>query len=113
MSANAYIRNFIENECTKVEKGEIDCICPICYEEDDELEENEEQHTYILLPCKHLYHVHCISEWFKIQNNCPHCRKKYNFKTRGLTDSDQLRIYAVNYNVLRIFSGMGGLPYSQ
>ena len=27
-------------------------------------------------------------------------------------DTDYLRIYAVNYNVLRIMSGMGGLAYS-
>ena len=28
------------------------------------------------------------------------------------TDSDVMRLYAVNYNVLRILSGMGGLAYS-
>ena len=29
-----------------------------------------------------------------------------------LSESGTLRIYAVNYNVLRIMSGMGGLAYS-
>jgi hypothetical protein len=32
--------------------------------------------------------------------------------TVGSTLSAQVRIYAVNYNVLRIMSGMGGLAYS-
>ena len=30
----------------------------------------------------------------------------------NLDDEDALEIYAVNYNVLRIMSGMGGLAYS-
>ena len=28
------------------------------------------------------------------------------------TDSDNIYVYAINYNVLRIMSGMGGLAYS-
>ena len=34
-----------------------------------------------------------------------------NAKTTGLT-ATKLNVYAVNYNVLRILSGMGGLAYS-
>jgi hypothetical protein len=30
----------------------------------------------------------------------------------GLTTDTNLNVYAVNYNVLRILSGMGGLAYS-
>jgi len=30
----------------------------------------------------------------------------------SVTDEDDVTIYAVNYNVLRIMSGMGGLAYS-
>ena len=34
------------------------------------------------------------------------------WKTGGTTRNASLRVYAVNYNVLRIMSGMGGLAYS-
>ena len=36
----------------------------------------------------------------------------YSSKVAGGSTSDGLHIYAVNYNVLRIMSGMGGLAYS-
>jgi hypothetical protein len=34
------------------------------------------------------------------------------YETVGPTDTAILNVYAVNYNVLRILSGMGGLAYS-
>ena len=36
----------------------------------------------------------------------------FSNKVCGSSDSDGLHIYAVNYNVLRVMSGMGGLAYS-
>jgi hypothetical protein len=36
----------------------------------------------------------------------------YSAGVRGANSGDGLKIYAVNYNVLRIMSGMGGLAYS-
>jgi hypothetical protein len=30
----------------------------------------------------------------------------------GVSTSSQVRVYATNYNVLRVMSGMGGLAYS-
>jgi hypothetical protein len=35
-----------------------------------------------------------------------------NFATAATTSAKNLNVYAVNYNVLRILSGMGGLAYS-
>jgi len=35
-----------------------------------------------------------------------------NFNLKDNTDSKQLLIFAVNYNILRVLSGMGGLAYS-
>ena len=32
--------------------------------------------------------------------------------TCGTSDADSLHLFALNYNVLRIMSGMGGLTYS-
>ena len=36
----------------------------------------------------------------------------YNATVAGAETTDGIHIYAVNYNVLRIMSGMGGLAYS-
>jgi hypothetical protein len=35
-----------------------------------------------------------------------------DFKAQYLNDDSKISIYALNYNVLRILSGMGGLAYS-
>jgi hypothetical protein len=35
-----------------------------------------------------------------------------DFKGAFLADDSKISIYALNYNVLRILSGMGGLAYS-
>jgi hypothetical protein len=35
-----------------------------------------------------------------------------DFKSSFLADDSKISIYALNYNVLRILSGMGGLAYS-
>jgi hypothetical protein len=35
-----------------------------------------------------------------------------DFKSTYLADDSKISIYALNYNVLRILSGMGGLAYS-
>jgi hypothetical protein len=32
--------------------------------------------------------------------------------TVGMTNTAKVRVYAINYNVLRVMSGMGGLAYS-
>ena len=26
-------------------------------------------------PCKHFFHIECLSEWLKFKNSCPKCRK--------------------------------------
>ena len=52
-----HIRSIKENKCS---------IC---------LEEYIENNNIIKLNCEHQYHKECIKEWFKINNNCPQCRK--------------------------------------
>lgn len=39
---------------------------------DWKLEEN-----VVILPCQHLYHFECITQWFKTSNICPLCRQEF------------------------------------
>nr|GLL34524.1 probable E3 ubiquitin-protein ligase RHC2A [Ipomoea trifida] len=57
----------IKVDSSILEKDPAIC-CPICKDElflDLELK---------VLPCKHKFHVNCISRWLKIKNSCPICR---------------------------------------
>ena len=45
-------------------------LCTVCYEP---LRNGE---TAKQLPCTHLFHSHCIFQWFKYKINCPTCRKE-------------------------------------
>ena len=84
--------------------------------------------------CKTLYfHNNCLNTWLKKCNKCPQCSKKFNSKPskfnkptnfynkliinnhqEPIVDNHQekLCVYAINYNILRIMSGMSGLAYS-
>lgn len=55
--------------------------CQIC------LEEFTENTEVAMLPCGHIFHVKCISEWFSQKYECPLCRFRTNwFKIINLTD---------------------------
>uniref|UniRef100_K3WHR7 RING-type domain-containing protein n=1 Tax=Globisporangium ultimum (strain ATCC 200006 / CBS 805.95 / DAOM BR144) TaxID=431595 RepID=K3WHR7_GLOUD len=43
-------------------------LCPICL---IEFEDDEDVRN---LPCKHIFHVPCIDEWFKRNTSCPMCK---------------------------------------
>jgi hypothetical protein len=96
-----------------------DNICIICLE-------NIENEFYILnCYCKSkLYHNECINELFKKQLRCPLCRyifprkpyKKLNIRILRnriipITNNN-IQIFATNFNILRIMSGMRSLSYS-
>ena len=44
-------------------------MCSIC------LDEYTDDDKIIKLTCNHIYHKGCIKEWFKVNKNCPNCRK--------------------------------------
>lgn len=57
----------IENT-EKLPAEKRDCVvCLTKYEINDKV---------IILPCTHLFHTKCISDWFKTQNTCPICKYK-------------------------------------
>ncbi|KAI3890134.1 hypothetical protein MKX03_020035 [Papaver bracteatum] len=37
-------------------------------------EEEEEEELGKQMPCKHVYHAHCITTWLSRHNTCPMCR---------------------------------------
>jgi hypothetical protein len=43
--------------------------CSIC------LENYKKDDMIIILSCNHDFHEHCLKEWSKNNNSCPHCRE--------------------------------------
>ena len=52
------------------QKSKIEYNCVICKEK------YKLRDKYIILPCKHIFHEHCIKTWFKQSNICPICKSK-------------------------------------
>lgn len=52
------------------QKSKIEYNCVIC------MEKYKLRDKYIILPCKHIFHEHCIKTWFKQSNICPICKSK-------------------------------------
>ncbi|KAL5728500.1 RING-type E3 ubiquitin transferase [Ranunculus cassubicifolius] len=51
-----------------IESLGIDMECAVCREN---VYVNEKMHE---LPCKHMFHLHCLIPWMDIHNSCPVCR---------------------------------------
>lgn len=59
---NNVLSNCFLSKCQII--NNFDEICPICL---------QIQKSY-KLPCNHIFHKNCITEWITIQQNCPVCR---------------------------------------
>jgi len=46
----------------------LDCV--ICY---NEIDVNDHQ-GYMLAPCDHIFHRHCLEQWMDVKMECPICR---------------------------------------
>ena len=117
----------IMEESTVTIKEHLD-DCSICLEKIV-----NEEHKKITT-CNHIFHEECMARWMSLNHSCPLCRKHFDYEVDGyndenyddninpvnnnsninniLTGSDYVRVFAVNYNVLRTMSGMAGLSYS-
>ncbi|KAL5798811.1 hypothetical protein ACOSQ2_003631 [Xanthoceras sorbifolium] len=51
--------------------GSEEFLCSICLEEEKEL---EAESLVTRMPCKHVFHSKCITQWLKISHYCPMCR---------------------------------------
>lgn len=60
-------------------------LCSICIEG---LSTGEE---FVLTPCQHIFHDHCLSRWLENSRTCPSCRKDIPLQSRPRT-----RDYSVN-----------------
>ncbi|KAE9112670.1 hypothetical protein PF005_g10853 [Phytophthora fragariae] len=58
---------------------ESDDLCPICL---IEFEDGEDVRN---LPCKHIFHVGCIDEWFKRNTSCPMCKSNVDLDAVDIT----------------------------
>lgn len=106
---------------TQIEdKPAAECECPIC----QELTSTPKTTT-----CQHTFCASCLDKWLAENNTCPMCRNQIldtnnSTHTHNSTEVDRLGrvltfnhpirelVWAQNYNILRIMSGMGGLTYS-
>ena len=109
------MNNNIKNLLDEIEKLEDEC-CIIC-------QENITNEFGILnCDCKTLYfHNKCMNIWLTNCNKCPQCSKKFKNKPLKYNKSSKYNnqynginhnVFLMNYNILRMMSGMAGLRYS-
>ena len=100
--------------------------CPICFEDyaDDIVrykysekteKTNEDREGYCIITecCKQIFHADCLLKW---DGRCPNCRGQWKIRIQRVSSHTSTttinHIHAINYNVFRIMSGLGGLAYS-
>lgn len=54
--------------------------CPICMEEFNVEEMKTDKEKVAILPCQHRYHHQCVTQWLRMHDSCPVCRKSLSGK---------------------------------
>jgi len=92
---------FIDSENVFFHKKDVNIECPICYEI------FHKQYTTVT-KCFHIFCKQCLSNWLKINNNCPACRCELINKIPIF--SNAMIDMAINNNIIRISRGALGFP---
>lgn len=82
-ASKSFIDNLSEFEYNENENN-LSNNCVICQEQYS----NGEKVTK--LPCEHIYHKECISNWLKLHNTCPTCRREFETENPELQSSKQM-----------------------
>jgi hypothetical protein len=64
-------------------REELDNKCIICLEDlsrndsnnNDSVDDTNTDKKYLVLSCKHIFHLECFEQWYIASGNCPYCRK--------------------------------------
>ena len=51
------------------------------------------------LDCKHIFHSHCITDWFEHKSNCPMCRERINLWNHNRENRLQQPIFVISSDV--------------
>ena len=51
------------------------------------------------LDCKHIFHSHCITDWFEHKSNCPMCRERVNLWNPSIENDLQQPIFIISSNI--------------
>lgn len=62
-----------ENPTSKIKEIERKIIYSL--REFHEYNYNMNTKSYMMTPCKHIFHTKCLQLWFKEKKECPNCRK--------------------------------------
>ena len=96
------IKEFINKNINKSIKIVMNNNCLICLESYDNKSKNENilfeleesSNERIILPCQHIFHLKCISQWFLKYIYCPLCKSKFE-----INKEEDGKINIINYNL--------------